>query len=98
MHNRFSQKLVSILSLIFAIAGFCIQFWPLELLAVLTAGLGGSPVVALVLGVLFDLIYGVPVGQLHYLFFPFTLAALVGIGVYMIASRFMLERYSSEWL
>jgi hypothetical protein len=50
------------------------------------------------LGLLLDIAYGPPVGFLHYLFFPFTVAALVAIVVRILAERFMLTRSTQERL
>ena len=53
-------------------------FWPLSIAGILLAALTGRWVTAILLGFLIDIAYGTPVGILHFLFFPFTLLALLG--------------------
>ncbi len=58
--------------------GFVFSFWPLAFLGVALAVVAGRWISAVLLAVLLDVVYGVPVGRLHVLYAPFTLAAVLG--------------------
>lgn len=74
------SKKIHIIAASFALValGF-LFFWPLSIVGILLAALAGRWVTALLLGLLIDIAYGTPVGRLHFLLFPFTLLALLGI-------------------
>lgn len=63
----------------FVALGIVAGFWPLCLVGVVCAALVGRWVLALLLGLFVDSMYGVPTGFLHVVYFPFTLCALAGI-------------------
>jgi hypothetical protein len=67
------------IELIFFILGFLISFWPFTLLGIGLAVWRGNWILALMFALAADLLYGVPVGLLHIVGFPFTVAALIGI-------------------
>lgn len=69
-----------ILLAFFAVAaGFLIGFWPVSVAGVLLAAVLGRWVSALILGLLLDVVYGVPQGFLHIIYFPVTLFALLAV-------------------
>ena len=99
MLNRIKQKKwVFILAFLLASGGFIIPFWPLEVLGILAAAFGGLGVVAIGLGLLLDLAYGMPTGFLHYLFFPFTLLAILALAGRYFGLRVLFERAGHDTL
>ncbi len=98
MRNNNPKKWILIASFLLVSGGFIISFWPVCVLGVLFAAFGGVPVGAVAFGLLLDLAYGAPSGLTHYLFFPFTLVALVAIVGRWVAMRFMLQRGAQERL
>jgi hypothetical protein len=78
------------LSLMLAAAGLLLPFWPLSFLGMLLAALLGRWILAIILGLVLDSIYGAPIGSLHVLYFPFTLAALVAVVLRYYVSAFIL--------
>lgn len=91
-----SNRIILALSFLLAAMGFLIPFWPLEILALIVATFGGYPLFALAVGVLLDLAYGIPTGPLQYVFFPFTLFALITIGARLLSRRYMFGRQPPE--
>lgn len=85
-------------SIILAALAIAIPYWPLAVLAILVAALGGQWPLAICLGILFDLLYGrPPAGMLHTLAFPMTILALIAA----LAQRFVkkyLRRERQEYL
>lgn len=74
-------------SVLAGVGSVVIPFWPLSLLAIVSAVFGRYIVVALMLGVFFDVLYGVPSGFVSFLYIPFTLFALSSVIVrYVISS------------
>lgn len=65
------------LSFALAAAGFLLPFWPLSLFGVAIAALLGHWIFAVLIGLLLDIAYGTPLGTLHYIYFPFTIFALI---------------------
>ncbi len=92
--NRFILATIFLL----ASAGFLLQFWPLEALAVVLAALTGHSIFAIALGALLDIAYGAPLGLARFLFFPFTLLALLGIGVKRIGFKYLMGKRPPEHL
>ena len=78
--------------------GFIFGFWPCEVLGVLVAVFAGSGVAAVALGLLVDLAHGTPTGLLHYLYFPFSLLAILAIAARYIGTRFFFERLPHDTL
>jgi hypothetical protein len=98
MNTLRAKKWIYIISFLLMSGGFVVGWWVVSLLGILFAAFGDAPVAAVLLGLLLDIAYGPPVGFLHYLFFPFTVAALVAIVVRILAERFMLTRSTQERL
>ncbi len=85
----------SILTLVIAlcaVAGFAVPCWQLAILAVLAAAISGRYALAVCLGLLLDIAYGVPVGVLHALLFPFTLLALITVGGAFVMSNSLRKK------
>ena len=64
-------------SFVLAALGFLLPFWPLSLVGIALAALSGHWLFAICVGLLIDIGFGAPLGRLHFLYFPFTLAAAV---------------------
>jgi len=60
-------------------AGFLFGVWQLSLLGIVFAAALGHSVSAIFLGLLLDVVYGVPVGFLHMMYFPFSLFAAISV-------------------
>ena len=69
-------------------AGLLLPFWPLQVAAVVLAGLFGRGVFAVILGLLLDVMWGAPTGIFEMVGFPLTVLALLSIG-----SRFFSNPY-----
>lgn len=80
---------ILILSCALALAGFLIPLWPLGLIGIALAALSGPWIFAVGIGILLDIAYGAPVGLWHFLYFPFTLFALVVAGVRYYLAAYM---------
>lgn len=95
--NRSSRL---IYALVFAIAGagFLLPLWPLCVLGILIASLSGRWLFGAVIGLLIDIAWGPPVGVLHYLYFPFTLLAVVSGLLYIVLSGYFLDRTPPDTL
>jgi len=75
-----------------------VPYWPLSVVAILLAALGGEWPLAVVLGMLFDVLYGRPPGGfLHTLVFPFTILAVVLSVMRPLIKRY-LRRDSQKYL
>ena len=81
MHKK-STAWITALSCALVAGGFLLPLWPLSVAGIILAALSGRWLCAVLLGLLLDSAYGAPIGRWHFIYFPFTLAALVGIGVY----------------
>ncbi len=86
MHN--SKWPIRLGAIILFIIGFCISWWPLMFFAPFVAMYFGSWLLAVVLACLADLLFGVPVGMLHWLVYPCTVLVLL-----CIAARTVLIRH-----
>jgi hypothetical protein len=79
-------------SLLLVASAFLLPLWPLGLLGLLLLAVTGRYVVAVIVGLLLDVTYGVPTGMLHVLYVPFTLLALlVSILRYTLSGYFRDE-------
>ena len=76
LHNR---RIRVVLACVVVSAGFLFGFWPLCLMGVMLAAALGRSASALLLGLFLDVVYGVPAGFLHLVYFPFTLFALASV-------------------
>lgn len=93
-----TTKWVLIASFLCVSGGFVVGFWPISLVGVGISAFGGVPIAAILFGLLLDIAYGVPTGVLHYLYVPYTIAALGAIGLRIMSMRFLLERSAQERL
>jgi hypothetical protein len=89
-----------VLAVFFAIAalGFLLPFWPLSILGIILAAASGRWFSALIIGILLDLAWGAPVGLAHYLYFPFTLVAVVSALARLWGGRYFIDRGRQERL
>ncbi len=76
------------LSFVLAALGFLLPLWPLSLFGIAIAALSGRWISAVVIGLLLDIAYGAPIGRLHFLYFPFTIFALL-----VALVRYYVESY-----
>ena len=68
-------------------------WWPLAVLAVVVAA-WVVPFFGIVLGLLLDIVWGAPQGALHFLYFPWTLLAILVALARYISPRFFFSRGS----
>lgn len=69
--------------------GFLLPLWPLSLAGVALAALSGRWIFGLLMALLLDVAWGAPMGLAQYLYFPFTIAALLlSVGRFWGASYF----------
>ncbi len=93
-----NTKWILSISFLLAAVGFLLPLWPLSLLGIALAALSGRWVFAIAIGVLLDLAYGAPLGTLHYLYFPFTLAAVVLSLVRYVGMGYVMNKDFPETL
>lgn len=93
-----STRWLLALTFLVASAGFLLEMWPLALAGVIAMGCVGKGWFAIPMGFLLDLAYGMPVGTLKYVFFPFTVAALLVIVIRFWTSRYFFDRTSGDKL
>lgn len=74
-----------------AAAGFLLPFWPLSIAGILLAALSGRWIFAIAVGLLLDIAYGAPMNA-PFLFFPFTLVALLGVVGRSFASKYLFNK------
>ena len=79
-------------------AGFLFLFWPLSVAGILLAALGGRPLAAVLLALLIDVAYGAPAAWFHFVYFPFTVLALLGILARALSVRYLLKKSPQETL
>ncbi|MEK7109580.1 MAG: hypothetical protein AAB919_04110 [Patescibacteria group bacterium] len=89
-----------LLAFFFALAalGFLLPFWPLSVVGILLAAGWGRWFAALLIGLLLDLAWGAPLGLTHFLYFPFTLSAVVAALIRLWIARYLLDRAPQERL
>lgn len=78
-------------SFVLAAAGFLLPFWPLSALGILLLAFSGRFILAIALGLLLDIAYGAPVGRFHFLYFPFTIFAVLSDAARFFASRYLRQ-------
>lgn len=93
-----ASRVIYASSFVVAAAGFLIPFWPLSLVGIAIAALCGRYIFAVIVALLLDVAWGVPVGILHYLYFPFTIFAIVISLVYRVSAQYFLDRSSPDTL
>jgi hypothetical protein len=89
---RSTHNTMTVLSVMLVIAGFLVPLWELQVIGILLAGLSGRLIVAIGLGLLVDIAYGTPTGIFHFLYFPFTLLALLSYGLSRLGKSFLLDK------
>ena len=93
-----TSQLIYALSFIIASTGFLLSWWPLCAAGILIAALSGRWLFAALVGILIDTAWGAPQGVLHYLYFPFTLLALLAALGYYFLSGYFLDRTPPDTL
>ena len=73
-------------------------FWPLGLLGIFVAAFMQLPVLAVVLGLVLDVVYGSPPASFHFVLFPFTLFAVLAVLVRTFANRYVVKRRREDVL
>lgn len=81
----------SIIAALSLAAGFLLPFWPLCLLGTLLFAGSGQYILAIVVGLLLDALYGAPVGNLHVLYVPFTLLSFVASAAHYYLSVYFRQ-------
>lgn len=71
-------------------AGLLFSFWPLIPLGIALLVLYGHTTLGISSGLLFDLLFGAPIGALSFLHFPFLLFAALCVGIRAASIRFIL--------
>ena len=94
--NKKTKRFILAVLFLLASGGFLLQFWPVEVVAVLCASLFGFPLFALGTGILLDIAYGAPMGLMHFLFFPFTLIACLGLILRILGKRYFIHKTPQE--
>jgi hypothetical protein len=84
-----SKYIFSIISLALLAAGFLFSFWPLSAVGLLLAAATGQYAIAIVIGLILDVLYGAPVGRWHFVHVPFTLLSLLACFAHYYLSAFM---------
>jgi hypothetical protein len=74
---------------VLAAAGYLLPLWPLTVAGILLLALSGRFIFAVALGLLLDVAYGAPVGRFHFLYFPFTLLAVIASLVQYIGWHYL---------
>lgn len=89
-----------ILAVFFALAalGFLLPLWPLSVLGVVLMAAWGRWFFAILMGILLDLAWGAPVGLAHFLYFPFTLTAVVAALARLWGGKYFADRGRQETL
>ena len=96
--NNSATKWILACSFATASAGFLLPFWPLSVAGILLASLSGRWTFAIAIGLLFDIAYGAPMGNMKYLYFPFTAVALLGILARIFSLRYLFNKNIQEKL
>lgn len=85
----------SVLSLLAVVAGLALSFWPLCLLGLLVAAAAGQYVLAVVIGIFLDVVYGPPptgyLGYMHILHVPFMLLSITLCAIHYYVAFYFRE-------
>lgn len=73
-------------------AGFAFSFWPLVPAGIALLVLYGHTALGITAGLIFDIVWGAPMGMLAFLHFPFLLFALLCVLIRVVALRVILPR------
>jgi hypothetical protein len=87
-----TTRAIQTFSILLVIVGFLLPLWELQVVGIILAGISGRYLVAFLLGLVVDIAYGPPTGVLHATFFPFTLLALLSIGIFQLGKNFVLDK------
>jgi len=71
--------MVSLLAVMLALLGLLLPFWGFVAIGIAVAMTRGNWGLALVLAAVADIIFGHPVGLLHFMVIPFTLVTVVAL-------------------
>lgn len=93
-----AQRIVAAAFFIFAALGYLLSVWPLSLAGVVLMALWGRWFLAVIVGLLLDLAWGAPLGLAHFLYFPFTIAAVVAALARLWGGRYFIDRNPQERL
>lgn len=87
-----AQKWMLASSFAIAAIGFLLPFWPLSVVGILLAALSGRWIFAIAIGLLLDIAYGAPMGSAQFLYFPFTLVALLGVVIRYFGRKYLFNK------
>ncbi len=93
-----SSRWIYAVTFLLASAGFLTPYWPLSVVGVIIAGLSGRWIFSLLLGLLLDIAWGAPTGTFKYLFFPFTIVALLCVIGRYWGTYYFLDKNPQERL
>ncbi len=93
-----SSRWIYAVTFLLASVGFLYPFWPLSVAGILLASFSGRFMFGVLLGLILDLAWGAPTGMYRYLFFPFTIVALVGLIARYWGSYYFLDKNPQEKL
>jgi hypothetical protein len=92
MINKPQTKWLMITAFMLAAGGFIIGWWPLELVGILVGAGAGSGIAAVGIGLLLDIALGAPTGLAHYLYFPFSIIAIIALAARYMGVKYFFER------
>ncbi len=87
------SKIGIVVAILCVALGFLLSFWQLSLLGILCMILVRQWVLAILIGIFLDVLFGVPTGQLRVLSFPFTILAVAGIGIQIFINRYVRKSF-----
>ncbi len=70
--------------------------WPLSVLGTVIAALSGRWIFAVLMGLLLDIAWGAPTGALGFVFFPFTIVALLCVVARYWGGHYFLDKNPQE--
>jgi hypothetical protein len=91
-----NSRWIYAVTFLLAAAGFLMPLWPLSVLVTMLAALSGRWIFAVMMGLMLDLAWGAPTGTLQYLFFPFTIVALLCVVARSWGGYYFLDRNPQE--
>ena len=84
--------LVLVLAFLSMSAGLLFSFWPLIPVGIAFLVLYGHTTIGITSALLFDIVFGAPVGLLGFLHFPFLLFAVLCVVLRVLSIRLVLPR------
>lgn len=97
MMKSAASRWIYAVSFVLAGAGFLVPYWPLALLGIMLSALSGRWIFGLFIAVLLDAAWGV-LPLFGFLYFPFTLAALVAALARYWGARSFFDRSHPDTL